>query len=229
MNKLFIPLSIIVAGAIIGGAVVLTNKAPNVNPSVAQNETLELELAPITDSDHIKGNPDAEVLIVEYSDFECPFCSGFHGTMSRIMDEYGDSGKVAWVYRHMPLDRIHQKARPSSEASECVANLAGAEKFWDFADAMFANQEENLEASKMREIALSLGVDGGAYDTCVSERTYQDRVEKDYQDGLNIAKVDPNFGTPYNILISKDGVQIPIIGNQPYAQVKAAIDAALTE
>jgi protein-disulfide isomerase len=229
MNKLFIPLSIVIAGLIIGGAVVLTNNADNVNPDVAQNERPELELAPITDEDHILGNPDAEIIIVEYSDFECPFCARFHGTMSRIMDEYGDSGKVAWAYRHMPLDQIHKKARPSSEASVCVSQIGGNEKFWSFADELFANQSTHLEADKMREVAVSLGIDGAAYDTCISEGNGAAKVERDFQDGLKIAQVDPNFGTPYNVLISKSGVQVPIVGNQPYAQVKAAIDAALGE
>jgi protein-disulfide isomerase len=227
MNKLSIPLSIVVAGLIIGGAVVLTNRADNIDPEVAENEKPELELAPVTDSDHIKGNPDAEVIIVEYSDFECPFCAGFHGTMNRIIDEYGADGKVAWVYRHMPLDQIHKKARPAAEASECVASLAGEDKFFDFADELYANADENLETETMKEIALSLGVEESAYDTCVSERQFADRVERDYQDGLNIAKVDPNFGTPYNILVTKDGIRIPIVGNQPYAAVKNVIDAVL--
>jgi len=229
MNKVSIPLSIIVAGLLIGGAVVLTNNADNVKPEVVNNEKPEFQLAPVTDADRIKGNPDAEILIVEYSDFECPFCAGFHGTMKRIMDEYGESGKVAWVYRHMPLDQIHKKARPASEAAECVANLAGGDKFWDFADQVYANQSENLEADKLKEIAISVGTEGAAYDTCVSERQTKDKVEKDYQDGLSIAKVDPNFGTPYNILISKNGAQIPIVGNQPYATVKQMIDTVLGE
>jgi protein-disulfide isomerase len=226
MNKLFIPLSIIIAGLIIGGAVVLTQNAGNVGTDVAQNENTEISIKPVTDDDHILGNPDADVIIVEYSDFECPFCSGFHGTMNRIMDEYGDSGQVAWVFRHMPLDRIHPEARPASEAAVCVSNIAGKEKFWDFADELFANQSD-LSPERLKEVALSLGADEAAYDTCVNERQTQDRVEADYQDGLNIASIDPNFGTPYNILLSKGGAPIPIVGNQPYAQVKAAIDAAL--
>lgn len=227
MNKVFIPLSIVVAGLIIGGAVVLTNRADNTKPEVVQNEKPKFELSPVTNEDNIKGNPDAEVLIVEYSDFECPYCSGFHGTMSRIMEEYANSGKVAWVYRHMPLDQIHKNARPAAEAAACVAKLGGQDKFWGFADQLYANQSENLKTEKMKEIAVSLGIKAEDYEKCVSERQTKDRVEKDYQDGLNIAKLDPNFGTPYNILITKDGTKIPIVGNQPYASVKQIIDAAL--
>lgn len=227
MNKLFIPISIIAAGLIIGGAVYLTDKSDNTGTQVAQNERPELELKPITDDDHILGNPDAEVVIVEYSDFECPFCGGFHGTMNRIMDEYGDSGDVAWVYRHMPLDRIHPRARPAAVASVCVSKLAGEDKFWDYADELFLDLD-NLENDRLREIAISLGTDGEQFDECIDSDEAKQRVERDYQDGLIIAQADPNFGTPYNILTSKSGVQIPIVGNQPYAAVKAAIDAALT-
>ena len=65
---------------------------------------------PVNGEDHILGNPDAPVKLIEFSDFECPFCKRFHPTMKRLMDEYGEDGRVAWVYRHFPLDAIHSKA-----------------------------------------------------------------------------------------------------------------------
>jgi protein-disulfide isomerase len=235
MNKVFIPISIIIAGLIVAGAVVLTNNAENVKPAVVENERPTLELAPITDDDYILGNPDAEVLLVEYSDFQCPYCAMFHGTMKRLVEEYGDSGQFAWVYRHFPISS-HQTARPLSEASECVANLGGKDKFWSFTDEVFSRiltklenkeQDYSVKAEEMRDFAISLGIEETSYDTCITEKTYAQDVENDYQDGLNIAKVDENFGTPYNILITKEGVKIPIPGNQPYASVKNLIDAAL--
>lgn len=229
MNKVFIPLSIIISGLIIGGAIVLANRAGNVKPEQVDNSKgEELAIRPVSDQDHIRGNPDAEVLIVEYSDFECPFCAGFHGTMHRIIEEYGDSGQVAWVYRHMPLDQIHQHARPSAEAAECVAELGGEDKFWEFADLSFADQATALTTEGTKKSALSLGIDEAAYDACVSERRYRDRVNADFEDGLAISRIDPQFGTPYNILMSKNGIQIPIRGNQPYANVKQIIDTVLS-
>lgn len=234
MNKVFIPLSIIISGLIIGGAIFLSGRSGNVNPEVVTNGEVELEIRPVTDQDHIKGNPDAEILIVEYSDFECPFCSGFHGTMNRIIEEYGDSGEVAWVYRHMPLDQIHKYARPASEASECVASLGGSNAFWSYSDILFAGHDEKVPASeflsneRLKEAALSLGIDEEAYTSCVESRQFEDRVDIDYQDGVKLSKADPNFGTPYNILISKSGVQTPIRGNQPYANVKNIIDSILS-
>lgn len=235
MNKVFIPVSIIVAGLIIAGAVVLTKNADNTKPQVANNERPKIELSPITDQDHIKGNPDAEILIVEYSDFECPYCAMFQGTMKRIADEYVDSGRVAWVYRHFPIQK-HETSRPLSEASECVADLGGEDKFWDFTDEIFSRIVKNLEDGKtdysvkpeeMTDFVSSLGIDINEYNACVSEGRFAQKVEDAYQDGLNIAKVDRGFGTPYNIIVTKDGVQIPIVGNQPYAAVKQLIESIL--
>lgn len=90
----------------------------------------------ITDQDHVIGGVNAKVAIVEFSDFQCPFCQRFHPTMQRVLQEYGDD--VKWVYRHFPLDSIHPRARPSAAASECAAEQ---DKFWEFMNALFANQD----------------------------------------------------------------------------------------
>ncbi len=226
MDKITIPVSIIVAGLIIAGAVFFTRNAENVQPTVVENEKPKIEITPITNEDHIRGNPDAPVLIVEYSDFQCQFCSIFHGTMKRIVEEYIETGKVAWVYRHFPIDN-HEMARPAAEASECVVKLSDESKFWEFADQLFANPSENLSTEKMSEIAVSLGIDKTQYENCVNERQTKDRVEKDYQDGINIAKIDRDFGTPYNIIVPKNGVQFPMIGAIEYNNLKQLIDSVL--
>src|SRR5690606_34807350 len=82
-------------------------------------------IAPVTADDHIRGNPNAPLMIVEYSDFDCPYCKSFHVTMQKIIEEYGPSGKVAWVYRHLPLTSLHPSAAYIAETSECVAELGG--------------------------------------------------------------------------------------------------------
>ncbi len=92
----------------------------------------KIALDPVTEKDHISGNPGAELLIIEYSDPECPFCKKFHETMTQAMNEYGKSGKVAWVYRHFPLDSIHSRARREAEAIECAGELGGNDKFWAY-------------------------------------------------------------------------------------------------
>lgn len=93
------------------------------------------QIPPVSDQDHVRGNRGAKVLLIEYSDFECPFCSNFHATAQQIIDEYGDD--VAWIYRHYPLDQLHPNARPAAIASECVTEIGGDEAFWKFADEAF--------------------------------------------------------------------------------------------
>lgn len=96
----------------------------------------KLKVPPISEKDHIRGNRDAEVVIIEYSDFQCPFCQRFHGTMNEVIKGYKPE-QVAWIYRHFPLDTIHPNARPLAEASECATELGGPDKFWKFADVLF--------------------------------------------------------------------------------------------
>jgi len=87
---------------------------------------------PVSDSDHVRGAADASIAIIEYSDFDCPFCSRFHTTMNQVLDTY--PGDVQWVYRHLPL-AIHPDAFSAAVASECAAEQG---KFWEFADQFFA-------------------------------------------------------------------------------------------
>ncbi|MEK7510134.1 MAG: thioredoxin domain-containing protein [Patescibacteria group bacterium] len=93
----------------------------------------------VTENDHIRGSFNAPVTLVEFSDFQCPFCARFHPTVQQALQEYGD--KVRWVYKHFPLDQIHPQATPAAEASECIAEQKGNEGFWEFADAVFENQD----------------------------------------------------------------------------------------
>lgn len=94
-------------------------------------------LPKITAQDHVRGNRNAQIFLIEYSDFECPYCKSFHPTAMQALEEYGD--KIGWAYRHYPLDMIHPNARPAAIASECVAELGGDEAFWKFADEIFTD------------------------------------------------------------------------------------------
>lgn len=226
MNKVFIPASIVVSGLIIAGAIYLTqnSQAPtgDIDPS-----KVELSIAPIDASDHILGNPNADIIIVEYSDFECPFCKSFHSTMNQVMAEYGESGKVAWVYRHFPLG-FHKQAVPAAEASECVAKLGGNDKFWEYTNLLYADSPTSLSNENLLASAVSIGIVESEFQACIASDYPKQIVAKHIADGNAIAKVDKQFGTPYNILISKAGVQIPIRGAQPFSAVKQAIDSILS-
>ena len=100
-------------------------------------ESEDVEVPALTASDRYLGNINADVVIIEYSDIDCPFCKKFHPTMERIAQEYGS--KIAWVYRHFPLDSLHPEARTKAEATGCVAQLAGNEVFWKYLKTLVTN------------------------------------------------------------------------------------------
>ncbi|MEK7208139.1 MAG: thioredoxin domain-containing protein, partial [Patescibacteria group bacterium] len=175
--------------------------------------------------DHIKGNPNAELVIVEYSDTECPFCKRFHETMQQVIDEYGKSGKVAWVYRHFPLEQLHAKARSEAEATECAAELGGNTGFWKYLDELFRVTPSNdgLPAAELAGIAGRAGLDRAAFEACRASGRHAKRVQTDYSDAV----ASGGSGTPWSIILAKDGKKVPINGAQPYETVKQTIDALL--
>lgn len=99
-------------------------------------QKLDIDFKPVGENEHILGNQNARIKIVEYSDTECPFCKTFHSTMHRIVDQ--NSGEVAWVYRHFPIPQLHPNAEREAQATECVAEIAGNEVFWGYLDKIFA-------------------------------------------------------------------------------------------
>jgi len=102
---------------------------PNASPDINTDA-----VAPVTDGDWVRGDRNATITIVEYSDVDCPFCSRFHDSMKQVMAANDD---VLWVYRHFPLDQLHPQARFVAEAAECVGSLEGQDAFWSFIDAYF--------------------------------------------------------------------------------------------
>jgi protein-disulfide isomerase len=131
------------------------------------------ELAPVTDEDHVLGDlSEASVIMVEYSDFECPFCERHHPTLKAIVDEFGDD--VAWVYRHLPLS-FHQQAQPAALASECAAEQG---EFWTYSDELFANQAR-LGDALYEEIAQDLGLNMNQFTDCYESEKYATAIAED--------------------------------------------------
>lgn len=159
-------------------------------------------------NDHIRGNENAKISIVEFSDFECPFCGRFHNTMQQVIEKYGDD--VNWVYRHFPLESIHANARPAAIASECAAEQG---KFWEFTDAVFENQ--SALSGGFDSIATQVGLNLSKFNTCVNSGKYDEVVTLDSEE----AQAAGGRGTPYSILIDQDGNNVPINGAQPFSEV----------
>ena len=186
---------------------------------------------PVTVEDHILGDPNAPVKVIEFSDFECPFCKGFHGTLKQVMQDYGQAGKVAWVYRHFPLDDLHTKARKEAQAAECANALGGNEAFWAYAETLFEVTPSNdrLDLSQLPDIAEKVGLDRTKFEACLEGDArggkFADHIEQNFQD----ARASGGTGTPYTIIVSANGETFPLTGAQPYGAIKSIIDLALKQ
>src|SRR3989338_7324058 len=116
-----------------GATVSATAPSPTATAPRPSGSGSAQNVRPVSAQDHIRGDSQAPVKIVEYSDIECPFCKRFHPTMQQVMAQY--QGKVAWVYRHFPLS-FHQNAEKEAEATECANELGGDNKFWEYTDKL---------------------------------------------------------------------------------------------
>jgi len=206
-----------IAGALIAGAVIFSNGNTQVAGGGNENQNQEVNIAEITERDHLFGNPNAPIKIVEYSDFECPFCSRFHPTVEQVVQEF--DGEVAWVYRHFPLN-IHANAEPAAEASECVAELGGNDAFWSFSEELFNNQR-GLGESLYLQLAAAEGVSESAMQSCLDSDRHLAKVRSDMQDAINAG----GRGTPFSVVIGENGDMVPFSGALPYESVVSVINS----
>lgn len=234
MSKLFsssvaIPGAIVIAGALIAWSVFFSGGggASGVQGSQSSHSGFGNNLSatadnirPIDNQDHIRGNPNAAVTVVEFSDFECPFCRRLHPTLSQIVTDFPDD--VKWVYRHFPLTQIHSRALQASLASECMAELGGNEAFWTFTDTAFANQG-NLGDALYEQIAGELGLPLPEFQQCLNSRKHNPIVQANFQDAVNSG----GRGTPFAVVINAEGETFPFSGALPYEQIRSIIEAAI--
>lgn len=179
----------------------------------------EIQLAAVTNKDHIRGKKNAKVTVVEFSDTECPFCKRFHPTMQRLVEEYPN--EVNWVYRHFPLDSLHRKARREAEATECAGEQG---KFWEYLDRLFEVTPSNdgLQDSQLPQIAEDVGLNVQKFETCLESGKYAAKVAADLAD----AQAAGGNGTPYSVVLVGDE-KIPVSGAVPFEQLKTIIDSVL--
>lgn len=204
-NNYTIPVAIVIAGLVIASVLFYINRDQNegtantpANEKVVQTE---LSIPPVTSEDHIKGNPNADFVIVEYSDTECPFCKNFNYSLDTIIDEYGKDGSVAWVYRHFPIVSLHSKAPREAEATECAAELGGNAGFWDYISEVFDTTPSNngLPDSELPRIAEKIGLDKAAFEQCLNSGKYTAKVSKQLKDAQNAG----GRGTPFSIIVAQ--------------------------
>ncbi len=230
----FLPISILIAGVLISGAVVYSVGRSSANLGALPQEpppTGNLDdLKPITGKDHIKGDSKAPVKIVEFSDTECPFCKRIHPTLQQIVKEY--NGKVAWVYRHFPLDQLHSKARMEAAAAELAGELGGNDKFWAYLDRLFEITPSNdqLELSQLVQIAKDVGLNPVPFEKLVKDNDskggkFAGHIEADAQDAIATG----GNGTPWSIVVASNGKKFPVNGAQPYEAIRQVVELALKE
>ena len=159
-----------------------------------------------------RGPEDAPITIVEFSDYQCPFCSRAEPIIAELLAKYPD--QIRFVYRHFPLDSIHPEARAASEAAACAGDQ---DKFWEFHEQVFANQRA-LGTEDLKKYASAVGLDMTAFDSCVSERTHRAAVENDVEDGRAVGVT----GTPAFFVNG-----IPLKGAQPVEAFSKIIDEEL--
>lgn len=221
------PVAIIIGALIIGAAIYIAyvaNKDANAvaKPSAAGKKVENMQ--PVAADDWILGSPNAAIVIVEYSDFECPYCRQFHQTLHRLVDEHGKSEEVAWVFRHFPIAQLHKKAATEALAAECAGSIGGNEAFWKYADLLFSSGKGNdtLDLSILPTLAQAVGIDQTKFGNCMEGKYLMSRVEAEFKDAVAAG----GSGTPYSILVV-DGKRYPISGAQPYPAMKAIIQSIL--
>jgi protein-disulfide isomerase len=220
-----VPIAIVLGFAMIALAIFLTGgKEPAPVTDSTEATVAKGTVRAVDPTDYVRGNPNAPIVMIEYSDYDCPFCKQYHETLNQIMNEYGVTGKVAWVYRQFPLPQLHPNAPEISEAALCVGSLGGSTAFWTFTDKIFQERaiDEQTNMVKLPEYASDAGVDKGAYQSCLSTNQMEEQVKASIAEALDLGAV----GTPYTIMIVGNEQAI-VNGAQSYEVVKSIIDNLL--
>lgn len=197
-----------------------TKTATNTNTAAAANPAAAAPTGPIdvsvANDDWILGNKNAKITLVEFSDFECPFCSRFKPVVDQVMQEYKD--KVRVVYKHYPLTTIHPNAQKAAEAAECAGEQK-AEKFWEMHDKLFANNT-NLSIENYKTWAKDIGLNASKFATCIDkgEKAADVQADQAYADTIGVTGTPTSFVNGY--IIS---------GAQDYSYVKNLIEQELAK
>ena len=174
----------------------------------------------IEDNDPVLGDSDAGVTIIEFSDFQCPFCErAANGAIADFKrSSYFSDGEVNLIYKHLPLNSIHPYAQKAGEAAEC-ANRQGS--FWEYHDALFANQGA-LDVDSLKSYAAQVGLNTGDFNSCLDNGDASSEVSKETAQGQSVGA----RGTPFFVVVNNDnGKSTTVSGAVPWTNFEAAINA----
>ncbi|MCF7843342.1 DsbA family protein [Candidatus Gracilibacteria bacterium] len=227
------PVAIIIASIIISLGLVSYGSITNGGSTAEKNK--QFAGRSIDSTDYVTGKVDSKVIVVEYSDPECPFCVKLYPTMKQLHDKYDD--RVTFVYRHFPLVSIHPKAFDESRAIACAGTIGGGKALRSYVDALygekFSTQNPNtlqfqpLPQNGKELIAKKIGLDNEKFSSCMNTGQTAKNVEESMKDGVT-AGVQ---GTPstYVLIKTRKGYDVVtmIDGAQSVEYFEAAIDQAL--
>jgi protein-disulfide isomerase len=189
-------------------------------PAAQQFSEMEVDV----DHSPVRGDKDARVALLEFSDYECPFCSRFvRSVLPQLDKEYIDAGKVKLIFMNFPLP-MHSHAKAAAEAAECAGDQG---KYWQMHDKLFANQRQQSEED-LTKYADALGLDVKKFKDCLHDGRHDQQIQRDTSEGVQ-AGIN---GTPCFLLgyVERGGkvkAVKRIVGVQPYASYKTAIDELL--
>ena len=228
-SKLFLPISILIAAVLISSSLLYTRGGLRGTANIGGQQQALGQPVPgakvnvSADNDPFLGNEKAKVTVIEFSDFECPFCrSMWRDTLPQLKKDYIDTGKIKFVYRDYPLD-FHAGAKPAAEGAECARDQG---KFWEMHDKIFQEQDKQgqgtIQFGKADVVkwAGQLGLNMNQFNQCLDSGKYKAEVEKDLKDG-SAAGVS---GTPTTFINGRS-----LVGAQPYTSFKTIIDEELSK
>ena len=179
------------------------------------------------DDDPFKGNANAPVTVVEFSDFQCPFCLRFYTQTLPLLEEtYIETGKIKFVYRDFPLDALHPNARPAHIAAECADEQG---EFWEYHDVLFEKQAEwqRLPSSDLQssliQFADDLGLQTVSFESCLESQEMADEVNKDVLEATRYGI----SGTPTFFIGNEEDGFVKLVGAQPFSAFQVQIDDLL--
>ncbi len=214
-RKSIIPITIILGSLLVSFAIYM-NTTSNVKP--IKNTSA---IRPVSTLDHILGNPNAAVKIIEYSDFNCYYCADFQKTLRRIINDYGPTGNVAWIFRELPLTKTSNNSFKVAQAAECVSSTAGNNAFWKFANIVFSNRPVNQ--TKLGQYISEAGANPNDVAKCIMNGSINKRILSDKSNALEIGA----DGTPYTVILSPNSAPVIVSGAYPYSYIKQVIDTAI--
>jgi protein-disulfide isomerase len=165
-----------------------------INKSNIEVGSIPNDVKKIGRNEPVRGNKSAKYVVIEYSDYDCPFCKDFHETMISLISENTD---YKWVFRQFPLAQLHPNATDKAKAAICVYKESDNDKFWGFSDKLY--EDQSIEVSELKNLATQLGVDSGKYENCI-----KDFDASDFNKHFELAQKMGVTGTPTSVIVNTD-------------------------